>query len=182
MRIASGLYKGKEILYPPTGGVRPTSDKVRQALMNSLRDELRGARFLDLYAGTGAVGIEALSQGAGFACFVESAGRVYTVLKKNLETIVADPSKYMTVRHNAAQLNREVLDTEPFHIIFADPFYRDAVFDFDPLHDAAFEYLAPGGIFIFEHSSKDDFASFRGFFCRREYGDTALSEFRKDKA
>ena len=180
MRITSGIYKGREIEVPKSG-VKPTSDKIRQAIINILKPELSGARLLELYCGTGAVGIEALSAGAAFACFVESNGKVYMVLKRNLEAIVGDKGKYRTVKHNVTQLEEilPVLDLGTFHVVFADPFYKDAYWQFEDLYKLAFRLLKPEGTFMLEHGSKDRFESFAGFVETRIYGDTALTLFRK---
>jgi 16S rRNA (guanine966-N2)-methyltransferase len=178
MKIATGAYKGKNIAVPKSG-IKPTSDKTRQAVINILQSDLKGSRFLDLYAGTGAVGIEALSNGAIFACFIESAGRTYTILKNNLETIVADKSLYKTIKHNVTQLTAEILNEKPFDIIFADPFYKDSEDHFEDIYQIAFAFLNTGGIFIFEHGDRSDFSGFPGFVSRREYGDTSLTIFRK---
>lgn len=183
MKIASGIYKGRSLIVPKSG-VKPTSDKVRQAVINILKNDLPQARFLDIYSGTGAVGIEALSNGAAFACFIESAGRVYTVLKQNLELIVGDKSKYQTIKHNATQLSRELFgpDYRPFDIVFADPFYKDADDHFENVFHEAMAFLKDGGIFMIEHGQKDDYSAFEGFFSRKDYGDTSLSLFRKPPA
>ena len=181
MKIASGIYKGKSLIVPKSG-VKPTSDKVRQAIINILQNELPNARFLDLYSGTGAVGIEALSNGAAFACFVENAGRVYSVLKKNLEIIVGDKTRYQTIKHNATQLSIKLFGESyhPFDIIFADPFYEDTDYQFDDLYTEAMVFLKDGGLFMIEHGQKEDFSSFGGFKARKVYGDTILSIFQKD--
>lgn len=180
MKIASGRFKGQSLIVPKFG-VRPTSDKVRQAVMNILHPRLSGARFLDLYCGTGAVGIEALSNGAGFACFVEHAGRVYTILKQNLETIVQDRSLYSTIRQNVLNLKEHFHpETFPkFDIIFADPFYRDADDHFEDLYHQAVEFLSPGGIFILEHGNKNSFSDYPLFQETKHYGDSVLSIFIK---
>jgi 16S rRNA (guanine966-N2)-methyltransferase len=178
MKIAAGIHKGKS-LQVPKSGIKPTSDKTRQAVMNILQNDLKGSRFLDLYAGTGAMGIEALSNGAVFACFIESAGRTYSILKNNLETIIADKTLYRTIKHNVTQLTAEILDEKPFDIVFADPFYKDSTDHFEDIYKIAMEFMQSHGIFIFEHGDKSDFSGFPGFQSRREYGDTSLTIFRK---
>lgn len=183
MKISSGAYKGKSILVPKSG-VKPTSDKVRQAVMNILQHEIKDVRFLDLYAGTGAVGIEALSNGAAFACFVENASRVYMLLKQNLEIIVADKTRYQTIKHNVTQLTPELFGEhfDLFDIVFADPFYKDAAPQFDTLYEIAMNSLKAGGIFLLEHGNKTDFSNYPDFTSRKDYGDTALTIFRKGES
>jgi 16S rRNA (guanine(966)-N(2))-methyltransferase RsmD len=183
MTVSSGIYKGRTI-FVPKSGVKPTSDRVRQAVMNMLSGDIRGAKFLDLCAGTGAVAIEALSHGASFACLVESTEKLYRVLKKNLEDIVPDRSLYRTVRHNAFQLTREIVgeDVLPFDIVFSDPFYDQIRLAMDDLYRVAMEMLRPGGIFMLEHGDKDDFSIWPGFVSARFYGDTGITVFRKAEA
>ncbi len=178
MKIASGIYKGQSLIVPKSG-VKPTTDKVRQAVMNILQGRLRGAEFLDLYCGTGAVGIEALSNGASYACFVESAEKLYRVLKKNLEAVVGDKSLYRTVKHNALLMTTDLMERPLYDIVFADPFYREAVNHYDELYRVATGFLRPGGLFILEHSGKKNFSGFPCVHDRKTYGDTALTLFLK---
>ena len=180
MKISSGIYKGKQLFVPKTG-VKPTADRVRQAVMNILQGEIKGASFLDLYCGTGAVGIEALSQGARFSCFVESSEKMYRILKKNLEQIVPEKKFYKTVRHHAINLTPDLIGTEniPFDIIFADPFYRDTGYSMDDLYKNVMSLLKEEGIFILEHGSKENFSEYPFFINNKTYGDTELSLFRK---
>ncbi|MEJ5283930.1 MAG: 16S rRNA (guanine(966)-N(2))-methyltransferase RsmD [Brevinematia bacterium] len=180
MKVISGIYKGKEILVPKSG-IRPTSDKVKQSIINILQPRLAGSRFLDLFAGTGAIGIEALSNGASFACFVENNHKSYIILKKNLENIVADKSNYETIKHNATQLVDLLIskNIEPFDIIFADPFYDDISWIFDNLIALIEKFLKNDGVFILEHRNKESFDYHKFFVEKRNYGDTTLSIFQK---
>lgn len=180
MKITSGLYKGAAV-EAPKNAIKPTSEMIRQAIVNIVRPELSGARFLDLYAGTGSVGIEALSNGAAYACFVESHYRTYVVLKENLDRIVGDPSKYRTIKHNALELPA-ALETEPetpFDIVFADPFYKDTKLQFDRLYDVALSLLVPGGRFILEHGEEMKFDIYPAFRETRNHGGTYISQFVK---
>ncbi len=180
MKVVSGIYKGKDILLPKSG-IRPTSEKVKQALMNIFSHKINNSRFLDLFAGTGAVGIEALSNGASFCCFVENNPRNYMLLKKNLETIIPDKKFYQTIKHNATQLEEIFLskNIQPFDIIFADPFYDDISWIFDYLFAFAEKMLKDDGYFILEHKNKEDFSFHPLFIEVRNYGDTSLSIFKK---
>ncbi len=155
---------------------------VRQAIINIVRPGLPGARFLDLFAGTGSVGIEALSNGAEFACFVESHNRTYFVLKSNLDEIIGDPGKYRTIKHNALEILTvfDIDPVEPFDIVFADPFYKDTKFQFDRLYEVVMTLLKPGGLFILEHGSELNFGDFPGYLETRNYGGTYLSQFTKE--
>lgn len=122
MRIVAGLAKGRR-LAAPASGTRPTSDQAREGLFNTLAASmsLDGARVLDLYAGTGAVGLEALSRGAAEAVFVESRRAALDVLRRNVAT-VGLPGARVVARPVAAFL--DTAPDEPFDLVFADPPYE----------------------------------------------------------
>ncbi|MBI3987315.1 MAG: RsmD family RNA methyltransferase, partial [Lentisphaerae bacterium] len=141
MRITGGVLGGRR-LRVPSGPVRPTQDRVREALFSSLAAFIPGARVLDLFAGSGAVGLEALSRGAAFVCWVESNRRVFAVLHENIRTLAGDASARMGPKEDAGGLPpgidpavaglvlREALDflsaappEAPFDLVFADPPY-----------------------------------------------------------
>jgi 16S rRNA (guanine966-N2)-methyltransferase len=121
VRIVAGLAKGRR-LAPPADGTRPTSDRAREALFSSLGHliDLTGARVLDLFAGTGAVGLEALSRGAAEAVFVEADRRAIEVLRRNVRTVGLPGAT--VVGRPVAQVLTEPPD-QPFNLIFADPPY-----------------------------------------------------------
>jgi 16S rRNA (guanine966-N2)-methyltransferase len=125
MRVVAGTARGRRLAAPPGDRVRPTSDRVREAVFNALTslDVLAGAEVLDLFAGTGALGIEALSRGAAAATFVEADQRALAVLRQNLEaTGVADRA---TVHAgDALAFARHRAPTRPWDIVFCDPPYR----------------------------------------------------------
>jgi 16S rRNA (guanine966-N2)-methyltransferase len=122
VRIVAGAAKGRRLAGPPPG-TRPTSDRAREALFNSLAAllDLRGGRVLDLFAGTGAVGLEALSRGAAGAVFVESGREAARVLRRNVDT-VALPGALVLRRPVETYLD-EPAHGEPFDFVFADPPY-----------------------------------------------------------
>jgi 16S rRNA (guanine966-N2)-methyltransferase len=121
LRIVAGLAKGRR-LAAPAGATRPTSDRAREALFSSLGHlvDLDGARVLDLFAGTGAVGLEALSRGAGEAVFVESNRAAVEVLRRNVRT-VGLPGAAIIGRSVASYLKSP--PGQPFDLVFADPPY-----------------------------------------------------------
>ncbi len=129
MRITAGRFKGRNLTPPKNMSVRPTSDKVRQAIFNILEHRdfgfpfgLEGARVIDLYAGTGALGIEAISRGARYCLFVDDAAESRALIRQNVETMgLTGVSKIW--RRDAASLGP--LDTlSPFDLAFLDPPYR----------------------------------------------------------
>ena len=125
MRIIAGRFKGRSLRSPASGNIRPTSDRLRESLFNVLAhaygDPAKGARVLDLFAGTGALGIEALSRGAAFVCFVEEAAEARGLIKENIELLgIAGQSKVF--RRDATRMG-SVHPNEPFSLIFCDPPY-----------------------------------------------------------
>lgn len=121
MRIVGGEWRGRAIKAPSGSAVRPTLDRVREAWMSIVQLSLPGARVLDLFAGTGALGIEALSRGAVTAEFVDSDPRSLTVLRSNLETLGARDRATVT-RADALEFV-ETLPRDAFDVVFADPPY-----------------------------------------------------------
>ena len=174
---------------------RPTQDKVRSALYSMIGPRIEGARFLDLFACSGAVGLDALSRGAAQVCWVESDRRALLVLKENVERIYG---RYKT-QPGCAELRfgggdalsflEKTLETGPFDIIFADPPYdRDGrkawlAKMLDIL--AAGKLLAEGGLFIMEQSTDEELVSRDAWALvkNKAYGSTAVRFFmRKESA
>jgi 16S rRNA (guanine966-N2)-methyltransferase len=123
MRVIAGAYKGRRLQAPPGASTRPTSDRVREALFSILGD-VSGARVLDLYAGSGALGIEALSRGAAEVVFVEQSRPAADVIRANLRA-VGDPDAKIRSEDALAYLTRAPGEP-PFDLVFADPPYSSA--------------------------------------------------------
>lgn len=125
MRIAGGEFCGRTMKTPKTGDLRPTQDRVREALFSILAPEMPGADFLDLFAGSGAVGIEALSRGAASATFVERDRRHLAVLSENIAATVGRGGRASAARTVAADVYSWIAaySGPGFSIAFADPPY-----------------------------------------------------------
>ncbi|MEA2427200.1 MAG: rRNA (guanine966-N2)-methyltransferase [Thermoleophilaceae bacterium] len=123
MRVIAGEFRGRRLIAPPGTSTRPTSDRVREALFSILGD-ISGARVLDLFAGSGALGIEALSRGAEDAVFVESSRRAAEVIRANLRA-VGDPQAKIRVETAIDYLSR-ARGEYPFDLVFVDPPYSSA--------------------------------------------------------
>ncbi|HEU5006296.1 MAG TPA: 16S rRNA (guanine(966)-N(2))-methyltransferase RsmD [Jatrophihabitantaceae bacterium] len=156
MRIVAGAAKGRRLAVPAKG-TRPTSERAREALFNSLRSllDVEGARVLDLFAGSGAVGLEALSRGAAAATFVESDRAAAAVLRRNVAT-VGLPGASVLARPAAS-----VLAGEPeaqFDLVFADPPYALPDGDLDVLlrRLVGGGWLAADAVLIVERSARDE--------------------------
>jgi 16S rRNA (guanine(966)-N(2))-methyltransferase RsmD len=148
MRIIAGANRGRTLQGPPDSGVRPTSDALRETLFNILGPSVRGATLLDAFAGTGAVGLEAISRGAAQVTFVERDPRAIRVLKENIRRCGAENACAIVIRDVLAK------GTIPgtFDVVFLDPPY-DTV-DLDGALAAGAKAAAPGGRLILEHSRR----------------------------
>jgi 16S rRNA (guanine966-N2)-methyltransferase len=122
MRIVAGQWKGRRISAPAGKLVRPTLDRVREAWMSILQNDIPGTRVLDLYSGSGALGLEALSRGAATADFVENASRSLSALEANIESLGA--AGVARVHRTKALQFVKTLTPNAFDVTFADPPYE----------------------------------------------------------
>jgi len=158
MRIIAGSARGIPLRVPNGWAVRPTGARVRTSLFSILGDTVEGARVADLFAGCGALGIEALSRGAAFACFVESAREALAALDANLaKTRLAD--RAAVVRSDAFDSVRELDARAPFHLVLADPPYevlRQTPARFLALLEelAVSRALDPAALVVVQHDSR----------------------------
>lgn len=119
LRIIGGQWRGRKLAFPDVDGLRPTGDRIRETLFNWLAPEIRGARCLDLFAGSGALGLEALSRGAGASLLVERDAKAAAQLRTNLALLQADQGKL--VQADALTLLQQGNSAEPFDVVFVDP-------------------------------------------------------------
>lgn len=170
MRIIAGQWRGHIIDAPPGRKTRPTSDRVREAWMSAVQTEIPGARVLDLFSGSGALGIEALSRGAEHATFVEQAAPAIRTLKHNLAKLGIGADRMTIVRADAL-VYAAGLDAHTFDLALADPPYHQ---------DLAAELLRSFGRtpfahwFWVEHAAGEPLPDMAGLRTRK-YGDTALT-------
>jgi 16S rRNA (guanine966-N2)-methyltransferase len=176
MRVIAGSLKGRRLRTPDWDGLRPTSDKLRETLFNILAPRIAGARVLDAYAGTGALGIEALSRGAAAVTFVEQDRRAQALIETNLAQCRIDTG-YTVLRTSAARAADLLRDEAPFDIVLMDPPYDapagPALTDVEPL-------LAPAGVVVLEHARRADVPTHSGRLVRVRQvisGDSVLSLF-----
>lgn len=178
MRIIAGRFRGHVLKTPKTYSVRPTSDRLRETLFNVLAhsygDPVDGARVLDLFAGTGALGLEALSRGAAFALFIEDGVEARGLLRGNVEALgVAGTSRIF--RRDATRLG-PAAPNEPFSLVFADPPYGKALGEkaLASLRDGG--WLTPDALIVVEEAGDAVFDLPTGFeeIETRSYGETKL--------
>ena len=150
MRVIAGTLRGRRFRAPAGRDTRPTSDRVRESMFNLIGPVPAGGRVLDLFAGSGALGIEALSRGAARAIFVEKARGALTALRQNLEELgLADVARVIA----GDSLDDLPLAEGPFDLVLADPPYRAGLAE-AILRDVA-PGMAPGGVVVLEHSADD---------------------------
>lgn len=180
MRVIAGTFRSRVLIAPPGFDTRPTSDRLRETLFNVLAPRIEGAVFLDLYAGSGANGIEALSRGAQQVIFVERASPAIAAIRANL-TALAIENDQLETRSVAATLKRLKEQNKKFNIVFLDPPY-DAAGEYEQtlglLGADDSELLMPEAIVIAEHRKKQKLEEQHGKLHRYrllEQGDAALS-------
>jgi 16S rRNA (guanine966-N2)-methyltransferase len=178
VRIIAGTLKGRRLDAPSWDGLRPTSDKLRETLFNVLAPRIVDASFLDAYAGTGAVGIEALSRGAAAVTFVEADRRAVALIESNLRRC-AVTDRYAIIRAGFADVPAR-LAGRAFDIVFVDPPYganelREALAVAAPL-------VAGDGTLVLEHATRDAAPEVAGALARTRdvvSGDSALAFYRR---
>jgi 16S rRNA (guanine966-N2)-methyltransferase len=149
LRIIGGAWRGRRIHFPPVEAIRPTPDRVRETLFNWLQMDVAGSRCLDLYAGSGALGLEALSRGASRVVFVEIDSGAARHLSKTLQDLQCDRGAVVTTdaKHYLAGIS------EPFDIVFVDPPYADhALADICSRIEQG-GWLRPGGLAYLEDAA-----------------------------
>lgn len=175
LRVISGTAGGLHLKSPKRHALRPTQDRIRQVIFSSLAEHVPGARVLDLYAGTGSFGIEALSRGAASATFIEKDSEAVQCIRENLLHCHLQGD----VRQNDAMTYLEGKPDDRFDLIFADPPYVKSrgLLDDDPLLKKLIPFLAPEGIFIWEHYAGQRLQNITSWniIRHRTYGETALS-------
>ena len=173
MRVIAGVYGGRRLRAPAGMDTRPTSDRVREALFSILGERVLGARVLDLFAGTGALGLEALSRGAAEATFVDSDAAAIAVVKRNLDDLGLDGS---VQRRDALAFLRDAARAQrQYDLVFLDPPYRGAGVLGPKLADTLPSVLVPGGMVVAESDRREpiDLQPLT-MLDERRYGDTLI--------
>lgn len=181
MRVIAGQFRSRPLLAPKGRDTRPTSDRLRETLFNVLAPRLPGAIFLDLYAGSGAVAIEALSRGAKEAIFVENAEPALRTIRANLSSLGIRGGYALEPRSTAAALKRLANSKREVNLVFLDPPYAEsAAYEsaLDLLGKECRTLLAPDALVVAEHLKKVDLAERYGALERfrvLKQGDSSLS-------
>jgi 16S rRNA (guanine(966)-N(2))-methyltransferase RsmD len=184
MRVIAGIYRTRQLSAPRGMKTRPTSDRLRETLFNVLAPRIDGCRFVDLYAGTGAVGIEALSRGASHVWFAENAQLALASLRQNLSDLRISRDYTLEDRGVGAMLQRLVKLPEPIDVVYLDPPYEEegeysGTLNFFGSVQGC-KILSPHALVVAEHSSKAKLATRYGTLEHTrlvKQGDAALSFF-----
>ena len=178
MRVIAGEYKGRKLKSPPSMQVRPTSDRLRETLFNVIAPRISGARFLDLCAGSGAVGIEALSRGASFVTFVDRSRKMCGLVEANLDLCRVPEDQTEVVNTTAEDfLKQSDRSDVAWDIIFFDPPYAHNYVDVLKLI-AEHDLLTKDGLLIAEHHHKKELPTNVGALKRTrvlKQGDSVLT-------
>ncbi len=182
MRIVGGDLKGRSLATPRGLSIRPTTDRTREAVFNVLAhrfpEALDGARVLDLFAGTGALGIEAMSRGASFCIFIEESAEGRGLIRDNVESFGLT-GRTKIFRRDAARLG-PVGTFQPFGLVFADPPYGKGLGERALVSAAEGGWLLPAALCVVEEAAAAPFEIPRGFelIDARDYGDTVVRFMR----
>jgi 16S rRNA (guanine(966)-N(2))-methyltransferase RsmD len=182
MRIIGGEYKSRSIDMPKGVDMRPTQDKVRAAIFNILGD-LSGKRVLELFAGSGAFGIEAISRGAASVTFVDNNFQCVQTIKSNLRSLGVHDSKYNVIRADALKIPAKLAGShDKYDIIFLDPPYYKEMAKKCLINIGSCDIVSPVGLVIAEHFKKDALGAELErlvFIDERRYGDTVITILRR---
>jgi len=184
MRVVGGRLRGRNLTAPNSQAVRPTADRLRETLFNILAhgydDPVADARVLDLFAGTGALGIEASSRGAAFVLFVDDGAEARALLRGNVESLSLGGLTRI-FRRDATKLG-PVHPLEPFSLAFLDPPYGKGLAELSLASARDGGWLTPGALVVVEESTAAKFAAPLGYteLERRDYGDSELVFLRRD--
>ena len=178
MRIVGGEFRGRPLATPHSQSIRPTTDRTREALFNVITHafpgRIEGARVLDLFSGTGALGIEALSRGAGFCLFIEESAEGRALIRENIEALGLQ-GRTKLFRRDATKLGA-VGTMQPFSLLFADPPYGKGLGELALKSALEGGWLADDALCVMEEAADARFELVAGFRLadERRYGDTVI--------
>ena len=184
MRIVAGRFRGRALAAvgkgDPAAHLRPTSDRTRESLFNMLSggrfdDPVTGARVLDLFAGTGALGLEALSRGAAHATFVDDGTKAQALIRQNIALCGAEALTRI-IRRDARKLPPN--DGAGFDLVFLDPPYGKALGEVALAQALAQGWIAPGALIVWEESAAITPPEGVSILENRRYGDTVITLLR----
>jgi 16S rRNA (guanine966-N2)-methyltransferase len=179
VRIVGGRFRGRALKGPASDAIRPTSDRLRETIFNILAhgydDPVDGARVLDLFAGTGAMGLEALSRGAAFALFVDESAAARGLIRENVETLGVDGQSRL-FRRDATRMG-PAAPNEPFSLVFCDPPYGKGLGERALASCAAGDWLTDNALVVIEEAGGAPVKWPEGFALieTRDYGEAQVA-------
>lgn len=190
MFIIAGLYRRQKLITPKSGQTRPTANRLRQALFNICQQDIEGVRFLDIFAGSGAMGLEALSRGAQFATFIDSDKEALHCIERNIAHLKVQNQTQILRGEAFAMLKRLEQQGQTFDIIYADPPYRTPAPRSSLFYSAEIVHwidqhalLKPGGLLFIEEEfhSQPEIPHLETLKLKdsRRMGHAALQQYRK---
>ncbi|MDD5679774.1 MAG: 16S rRNA (guanine(966)-N(2))-methyltransferase RsmD [Candidatus Omnitrophica bacterium] len=182
MRIIAGKYRSRLIKVPKNAEVRPTKDRIREALFNIIIGYVNNAAVLDIFAGSGAFGIESISRGAESAAFIDSEKACIETIEENLKTLGIEGSKVSLIRMDAFKaIDKLCNDGKKFDIILLDPPYYEDMAKKCLIKLGEHDILKPRCIIVVEHHKKDILPTETGNITSYRtvcYGDIRLTFYR----
>lgn len=154
MRVTAGKFKGRKLIERPMEHIRPTADMVKQAIFNKLAFVITGARVLDLFCGTGAIGIEAISRGASEVVLADASHKSIMLTNDNLK-LLSSPKEGKIVEGDYKRVLTNIKGK--FDIIFLDPPYKSGIYEDCLKQIKSLDLLAEGGLIVCEHNKEDEF-------------------------
>lgn len=183
MRIIGGGFKGRRIIFPKSPHIRPTQDKIREALFNVIAPDINGAAVLDLFAGSGALGLEAISRGATHVTFVDNNSLCIRVIKENLDSLGATDRADVFKTDVIRAIEKIHRSGNKFDIVFLDPPYYKGLAKKILIKLSHYDILAHNNIIVAEHYKKDlipdNINKIILLFKQKKFGDTVLSFYKK---
>lgn len=179
MRVITGSARGRKLMLPKQDGIRPTSDMVKEAIFSTIQFDLEGRRVLDLFGGTGQMGIEALSRGAAHCTFVDIKRDAVELIRKNLEHCRLEERAEVLQSDYLAYLNRSA---QQYDIIFLDPPYESEIIKKALQTITRIDKLSENGIIICENGSKNDWPEVQApyeFVKGYRYGNVFVARYRR---
>ncbi|MCK5450518.1 MAG: 16S rRNA (guanine(966)-N(2))-methyltransferase RsmD [Candidatus Omnitrophica bacterium] len=184
MRIIAGEHRGRKIKQPKIDITRPTKDRVREAVFNIIAMDVPGANFLDLFSGSGAFGLEALSRGAKKAVFVENNFECSKIIRENINSMNLEENTTVMVEDVYKSIEYLAEERQRFDLIFADPPYNTNIVKKLLIIIYQYDIVSSTGFLILEHHKNEDIPGFPGdvsLYKQRTYGKTIISVFKKNE-
>lgn len=182
LRVIAGKYRGRKLISPDGQEIRPTTDRVKENVFNLISLKLPGSNFLDLFAGSGGIGIEAISRGSEKTVFVDKSQISIACLKENLEKLKVNEGHIIYCEDSFNIISKLEVQNEKFDIIYLDPPYKTGIYQEAIKKIAEADILSEDGIVVSEHSVEDVFSELPESFIllkEKKYGSIVVSIYKR---